>query len=194
MVVVLDSEYVYKGITEWSPKWHRHSRRVKSRDVGHQDLWEAIFQVRHEAGSLLKFIWTPSHMWVGGNDKAGALAQFGREMQPNDKKRKGDADRVPHLWRDAGFSPMCTDVSSSESSGDNSSVVSSRARAGGELHPHTDLLGTSSSSGGSSEEGSSDSEGSGFSADVSERQRERKRQRRAGGKWQDGTTIDKIVW
>ena len=25
MVVVLDSEHVYKGITEWSPKWHRHS-------------------------------------------------------------------------------------------------------------------------------------------------------------------------
>ena len=41
MVVVLDSEYVYKGITEWFPKWHRHSRRVKSREVGHRDLWEA---------------------------------------------------------------------------------------------------------------------------------------------------------
>ena len=24
MVVVLDSEYVYKGITDWSPKWRRH--------------------------------------------------------------------------------------------------------------------------------------------------------------------------
>ena len=35
MVVVLDSEYLYKGITEWSPKWHRHLWRVKSREVGH---------------------------------------------------------------------------------------------------------------------------------------------------------------
>ena len=24
MVVVLDFEYVHKGITEWSVKWHRH--------------------------------------------------------------------------------------------------------------------------------------------------------------------------
>ena len=35
MVVVLNSEYVYKGTTEWSLKWHRHSWRVMSREVGH---------------------------------------------------------------------------------------------------------------------------------------------------------------
>ena len=52
MVVVLDSEYVYKGITEWSPKWHRHSWRVKSREVGHRDLWEAIFQLRRGLGEI----------------------------------------------------------------------------------------------------------------------------------------------
>ena len=52
-------------------------------------------------------------------------------------------------------------------------MVSSWASAGGELHPHADMPGTLSSSGGSSEEGSSDSEGSGFSTDVSDRQRER---------------------
>ena len=43
MVIVLDSEYVYKGITEWSPRWQRHGWRVKSREVGHRDLWEANF-------------------------------------------------------------------------------------------------------------------------------------------------------
>ena len=67
MVVVLDCEYVYnKGITEWSPKWHRHPWRVKSREVGHRDLWEAIFQLRQDAGALLMFIWTPLHMRLGG--------------------------------------------------------------------------------------------------------------------------------
>ena len=91
-------------------------------------------------------------------------------MPPKNKKRKGDGDCGPRLWRDAGLSPMRTDVSSSESSGDNSTVVSSWASAGGELHPHTDLPGAASSSGGSSEVGSSDSEGPGFSTDVSERQ------------------------
>ena len=28
MVVVLDSEYVFKGITQWSSKWQRHQWRV----------------------------------------------------------------------------------------------------------------------------------------------------------------------
>ena len=66
--------------------------------------------------ALLKFIWTPSHMRGGGaSDKANALAGVGREMHPDNKKGKGDADRVPCLWRDAGLSPMRTDVSSSKS-------------------------------------------------------------------------------
>ena len=101
MVVVLDSEYVYKGIAEWSSKWQCHSWRVKSCEVGHRDPWEAIFQLRQDAGPLLKFIWTPSHMRMEGNDKADALAEFGREMHPNNKKRKGDANPVPRFWRDA---------------------------------------------------------------------------------------------
>ena len=56
MVIVLDSEYVYKGITQWSPRWHRHGWRVKSQEVGHRDLWEAIFCLRQAAGALLKFV------------------------------------------------------------------------------------------------------------------------------------------
>ena len=51
MEVVLDSQYVHKGITYWSPKWHRHSWRVQSREMGHWDLREAIFQLRQEAGA-----------------------------------------------------------------------------------------------------------------------------------------------
>ena len=43
MLVILDSEYMYKGITEWSVKWHRHRWWVKNREVGHRDLWEQIF-------------------------------------------------------------------------------------------------------------------------------------------------------
>ena len=29
MVVVLDYEYVFKGITEWSPKWKHHGWRLR---------------------------------------------------------------------------------------------------------------------------------------------------------------------
>ena len=43
MVVVLDSQYVYKGMTEWSVKWHRHGWRVKNTEVGHRDLGDRFF-------------------------------------------------------------------------------------------------------------------------------------------------------
>ena len=43
MVVVLDSEYVFNGITEWCIKWHRHGWRVKSKKICHRELWEEFF-------------------------------------------------------------------------------------------------------------------------------------------------------
>ena len=51
--------------------------------MGRRDLWEAIFQLRQDAGALLKLIWTPSHMQVEANNKADALAESGREMHHN---------------------------------------------------------------------------------------------------------------
>ena len=41
MIVVLDSEYVFKGITQWSSKWQRHQWRVSGREVEHKELWMA---------------------------------------------------------------------------------------------------------------------------------------------------------
>ena len=49
MVVVLDSEYVYKGITQWSSKWQRHQWRVSGRDVEHKGLWIAVLAERELA-------------------------------------------------------------------------------------------------------------------------------------------------
>ena len=50
MVIVLDPEYVYKGIIEWSPKRRRHGWRTTSGEVGHRDLWEGILQLREQGG------------------------------------------------------------------------------------------------------------------------------------------------
>ena len=50
MVIVLDSEYVFKGIMEWSAKWRRHSWRTASGEVGHRDLWEAILELQDRGG------------------------------------------------------------------------------------------------------------------------------------------------
>ena len=66
MVVVLDSEYVYKGITEWSPKWHHHSWRVKSREVGHRALWEAVFSSSRMRGPCLHSSGPPHICGWGG--------------------------------------------------------------------------------------------------------------------------------
>ena len=119
-------------------------------------------------------------MRVGGNNKADELAESCREMHPNNKKRRGDSEHVPRLWQDAGLSPMRTDVSSSEGSGDNTSGLSSQASVGGDL---TSVAGSSadatSCEGLCEALGSSDGD-TGFSTDVSERQRERKKRFRAG--------------
>ena len=48
MVIVLDSEYVYKGIIDWSHKWRRHGWKTASGEVGHRDLWETILQLREK--------------------------------------------------------------------------------------------------------------------------------------------------
>ena len=68
MVVVLDSEYVYKGITQWSNKWQRHQWRVSGKDVEHKDLWIAVVAERELAGDRLQVRWVPSHLgWRGMN-------------------------------------------------------------------------------------------------------------------------------
>ena len=79
-MVILHSEYVLKGIIEWSVKWHRHGWWVKSKDIGHRE--EAIFSLRREAGSQLQFVWTPPHMKVRGNDAAYSFGQGRQATTP----------------------------------------------------------------------------------------------------------------
>ena len=104
-VVVLDSKYVFKRITEWSQKWHRHGWRVNSREIGHRDLWESSSSLWQEAGALVWFVWTPLHMTVKGNVEADALAEFGRPQHPNNNKRRSEEPAaMAQLWVDVGLS------------------------------------------------------------------------------------------
>ena len=84
MVVVLESEYVYKGITIWSNNWHRYWWKISSGEVGHRDLWEHILWLCDEAGELLQLKWVPSDLYVEGsnvegNEAADELTGQGRE-------------------------------------------------------------------------------------------------------------------
>ena len=50
----------------------------------------------------------------GGQHRADASAEEGREQHPNNKRRREVPEEAPHPWWDVGLSPMRTDVSSSE--------------------------------------------------------------------------------
>ena len=76
MVVVLDSEYVFKGITQWSSKWQRHQWRVSGREVEHKELWMAVLAERELAGDRLQVRWVPSHLgWRGMKRRTSWLSR-----------------------------------------------------------------------------------------------------------------------
>lgn len=86
---VLDAEIVYKGITIWMDKWHRHRWGAASGPVGHADLWSKVhFLVKAHAESLT-FQWVPSHTDIRGNEEADQLAEKGREKHPDNMVHKG---------------------------------------------------------------------------------------------------------
>ena len=86
-------------------------------------------------------------------------------------------EEAPRFWREVGLSPIRPDVSSSEPSGSHS-VLSSRSSVGRGLVTSTDSSSERSTSwGGSVDLSSSNGYESGFSTDVSEGQRERRRRR-----------------
>ena len=131
--------------------------------------------MRQTAGSQLRFIWTPSHLQVKGNDEADARTEEGRERHSHNKRRW----QQEPVWAALGLSPMRSEVSSSMTSssepqhsvqsdstsqGDGFTLVSQDTPSG------RTLSGLDSSSG-----------SSGFSTDVSERQRLRKKRRRGRG-------------
>ena len=114
LAVVMDSQCVFKGIMEWSPKWCRHAWRTSSREVWHRDLWETILWERERAGDELQIHWIPSHLGVLGNDEADALAEAGRMSHPNNDRPMAKRPWVEPMWEDLGLEEMSSEVSSSE--------------------------------------------------------------------------------
>ena len=110
LIVVPDSEYVYKGIMEWLPKWRRHGWRAASGEVGHRDLWEEILWERERSGGALQVHWVPSHLGVHGNHQADALAEEGRRMHPHNQQGLPKRPRVEPMWADLGLEEMPNEV------------------------------------------------------------------------------------
>ena len=76
--MVVDSEWVYKGVIEWGEVWRRHQWRTATGDVTHRDLWEPFLDLVRERGDLFSIQWAPSHIEIMGNERADQLAEEGR--------------------------------------------------------------------------------------------------------------------
>ena len=162
MVVVLDSEYVFKGITQWSSKWQRHQWRVSGREVEHKDLWIAVLAERELAGDRLQVRWVPSHLGVEGNEGADQLAEQGRLLHPYNEESPPKRRRLEQQWEELGLEEM--------SSGEGEASDSGYLFTTGSLFGEGDSSGTSTSS---DSQGWVDSED--YSTDVSDNPRKRGR-------------------
>lgn len=76
VVLVTDSEYVRRGITEWLPGWKRRGwRTADGKPVRNEDLWKQLEQAaaRHD----VTWRWVRGHSGNVGNERADALANRG---------------------------------------------------------------------------------------------------------------------
>ena len=122
--VVLDAQYIYKGITEWLPQWVSQGWLGASGPVGHRDLWEFIYETIRKLGHTPSFQWVPSHVGLEGNDGADALAEEGRGKHPNNyeyiSKHRQQGGRG--MWEDLGLVEMSSEEVESMEEGSSGSV------------------------------------------------------------------------
>lgn len=84
VLVVTDSQYVMRGITEWMDAWKARGWKTAARKpVKNRELWERLDRQvrRHE----VKWRWVRGHAGNDGNERADGLA---REAIPGAKRRK----------------------------------------------------------------------------------------------------------
>ena len=181
MVVVVDSEYIFKAITVWTDKWKRHGWRTSSGEVGHRDLWEHIDWLRGEAGDKLQVRWVPSHLGVAGNEAADELAGQGRELHPYNLLPLSKRRRVTE-WDALGLEPMAEvsdrDLGSEVDSGGTSSGSSTASSTSDDedvFLSSSEDMSFSTDVSDTRLRGTWDSDSDGFSTDVSESRKRRRR-------------------
>lgn len=74
-VLLSDSQYVVKGITQWIYGWRRNGwRTANKKEVENRDLWETLWHISEEANNL-SWQWVRGHDGHPGNEAADALAR-----------------------------------------------------------------------------------------------------------------------
>ena len=74
VLIVTDSNYVKKGITEWLPKWRLKGwKTADNKPIKNQDLWERLSELvaKHE----VKWEWVKGHSGHVENEMADQLAR-----------------------------------------------------------------------------------------------------------------------
>jgi ribonuclease HI len=72
-VIMSDSQYVVKGMTEWLPQWRaRGWRTAGKKPVANQDLWERLDALARER--RVSFEWLRGHAGDRMNERVDALA------------------------------------------------------------------------------------------------------------------------
>lgn len=78
VVLTTDSEYVYKGITQWLEKWEQKGWRTRSGGkVKNVDLWQRLQRAAARHG--IDWQWVRGHAGHAGNERADALANRGMD-------------------------------------------------------------------------------------------------------------------
>ncbi len=76
VLLVTDSQYVMKGITEWMVNWKKRGWKTAAKEpVKNADLWQLLDEQvsRH----TVKWKWVRGHIGHHGNERADQLANRG---------------------------------------------------------------------------------------------------------------------
>ena len=72
-LVISDSQYVVKGITDWINSWLRRGwRNANGKDVANQDLWKRLLPLHKERKVRWKHV--RGHRGIPGNERADKIA------------------------------------------------------------------------------------------------------------------------
>ena len=77
-LLVTDSQYVLKGITQWIHKWKKNNwKNAKNEDVKNIELWKELDLLHSKYNNKLKWKWVPGHSNNIYNDLVDKLANDG---------------------------------------------------------------------------------------------------------------------
>ena len=76
IIIITDSNYVKKGITEWLPSWKRNNWKTSAKKtVKNSDLWIQLDEIQSKIE--VKWNWIKGHAGNLGNERADELARMG---------------------------------------------------------------------------------------------------------------------